>query len=59
MRTNLSERYSRSTWAFIRKLLPLKVRATSNTQSPTRNPRSMGSILTSLNGSHCPPKYAT
>ena len=58
MRTNLRERYSRSTCSFMRKLLPLKVRSTSKTTSPVTNPRSVCRITTWSSGTHSPLKYA-
>ena len=56
MRTNLSERYSLSTCCFIRKLLPLKVRATSNTTSASIKPRSCGDTFTSSRDTQSPLK---
>ena len=58
IRAYFRDRYSRSMWSFIRKLLPLKVRATSKTTSPPLKPRSKGDIFTWLNGIHSPLKYA-
>ena len=56
MRTYFSDLYSLSTCSLIRKLLPSNVRSTSKTTSPTRNPLSRGSILTSSAGTHSPLK---
>ena len=56
MRAYLSDRYSLSMCCFMRKLFPLKVRSTSNTVSPTRKPRSVASIFTSLFGTQSPLK---